>query len=109
MRGRSTDQVCFELRAHATLQHLVNLQKPWRRIRKEAELEDVRLHDLRHSFASISIGLGGTLPVIGRILGHSQPGTTARYAHVADKVAAELVEAAGVLIGQAIQAKAKHA
>jgi integrase len=90
-------------------QHLVNLQKPWRRVRKEAGLEDVRLHELRHSFASISVGLGGTLPVIGRVLGHSQPGTTARYAYVADKVASELVEAAGALIGQAIQRKASPA
>ena len=89
--------------------HLVNLQKPWRAIRKAAGLDDVRIHDLRHSFASISVGLGGTLPVIGRVLGHSQPVTTARYAHVADKVAAELVEATGALIGQAMQARAKNA
>ena len=89
--------------------HLVNLQEPWRAIRKEAGLDDVRIHDLRHSFASISVGLGGTLPVIGRVLGHSQPVTTARYAHVADKVAAELVEATGALIGQAMQARAKNA
>ena len=89
--------------------HLVNLQKPWRAIRKQAGLDDVRIHDLRHSFASISVGLGGTLPVIGRVLGHSQPVTTARYAHVADKVAAELVEATGALIGQAMQARAKNA
>ena len=89
--------------------HLVNLQKPWRAIRKEAGLDNVRIHDLRHSFASISVGLGGTLPVIGRVLGHSQPVTTARYAHVADKVAAELVEATGALIGQAMQARAKNA
>ncbi|ADP70719.1 integrase family protein [Rhodomicrobium vannielii ATCC 17100] len=88
-------------------QHLVNLQKPWRRIRKEAGLDDVRIHDLRHSFASVSVGLGGSLPVIGRVLGHSQPATTARYAHVADKVAAELVEAAGALIGTALQSGGK--
>ena len=83
--------------------HLVNLQKPWRAIRKQAGLDDVSIHDLRHSFASISVGL--TLPVIGRVLGHSQPVTTARYAHVADKVAAELVEAAGAVIGNAIQSR----
>ncbi|MBT3071447.1 tyrosine-type recombinase/integrase [Rhodomicrobium sp. Az07] len=88
-------------------QHLVNLQKPWRRIRKEAGLDDVRIHDLRHSFASVSVGLGGSLPVIGRVLGHSQPATTARYAHVADKVAAELVEATGALIGTALQSGSK--
>ncbi len=63
---------------------LVNLQKPWRRIRKEAGLDDVRLHDLRHSFASIAVASGMSLPLIGALLGHSQPQTTARYAHLLD-------------------------
>jgi integrase len=62
--------------------HLVNLQKPWRRIRKTAGLEDVRLHDLRHSFASVAAAGGMSLPIIGALLGHSQPQTTARYAHL---------------------------
>lgn len=64
--------------------HLVNLQKPWRRIRKAAGLDDVRLHDLRHSFASVAVAGGMSLPLIGSLLGHSQPQTTARYAHLAD-------------------------
>jgi len=64
--------------------HLTDMQKPWRRIRKEAELEDVRIHDLRHSFASNAVGLGESLPMIGKLLGHSQVQTTARYAHLAD-------------------------
>lgn len=64
--------------------HLVNLQKPWRRIRALAELDDVRLHDLRHTFASVAVASGMTLPLIGALLGHSQPQTTARYAHLAD-------------------------
>ncbi|WP_411817019.1 tyrosine-type recombinase/integrase [Hyphococcus sp. DH-69] len=63
---------------------LVNLQKPWRRIRTEAGLADVRLHDLRHSFASVAAAGGMSLPLIGSMLGHSQPQTTARYAHFAD-------------------------
>ncbi|MDH3195215.1 MAG: site-specific integrase, partial [Hyphomicrobiales bacterium] len=62
---------------------LINLQKPWRRIRKAAGLDDVRIHDLRHSFASVAAGSGQSLPVIGALLGHTQPGTTARYAHLA--------------------------
>lgn len=73
---------------------LVNLQKPWRRIRRVAELDDVRLHDLRHSFASVAAAGGMSLPLIGSMLGHSQPQTTARYAHFADDprlVAANLV------------------
>jgi integrase len=62
---------------------LVNLQKPWRRIRRAAGLDDVRIHDLRHSFASVAAAHGLSLPVIGALLGHSQPATTARYAHLA--------------------------
>ncbi|MFT6558344.1 tyrosine-type recombinase/integrase [Sneathiella sp.] len=64
--------------------HLTDMQKPWRRIRKAAKIEDVRIHDLRHSFASIAVGSGESLPMIGKVLGHSQVQTTARYAHLAD-------------------------
>ena len=59
------------------------LQRPWVRIRKSAGLEDMRLHDCRHSFASRALALGESLPMIGRLLGHSQVQTTARYAHLA--------------------------
>ena len=73
---------------------LVNLQKPWRRVRKAAELDDVRLHDLRHSFASFAVGAGVPLAIIGGLLGHRSVQTTARYAHLANdplKQASELV------------------
>lgn len=80
--------------------HLVNLQKAWRRIRRKAGLEDVRLHDLRHSFASIGVANGLSLPVIGALLGHSQVQTTARYAHL---IGDPLLEAAN-LIGEKIKA-----
>ncbi len=63
--------------------HLTNLQRPWRRIRERAELEDVRIHDLRHSFASRALALGESLTMIGKLLGHTQVQTTARYAHLA--------------------------
>ena len=62
--------------------HLINLQKPWSRISKKAGLEGVRLHDLRHSFASIGAASGLSLPIIGALLGHTQAQTTARYAHL---------------------------
>ena len=67
---------------HKEGQHLVNLQKPWRRIRKRADIEDVRIHDLRHTFASLAARQGGSLPRIGALLGHSQMQTTQRYAHL---------------------------
>ena len=81
-------------------QHLVNLEKPWRRIRKAAKLDDVRLHDLRHSFASVAASGGQSLIVIGKMLGHSQPATTARYTHLAD----DPVKAASDAVGRHIAA-----
>lgn len=61
---------------------LYNLSKPWLLIRKRASVEDVRIHDLRHTAASIGVASGLNLPVIGRLLGHTQASTTQRYAHV---------------------------
>jgi integrase len=75
---------------------LVNLEKPWRAIRKAAGLHDVRLHDLRHAFASVAASSGMGLPIIGRMLGHTQPTTTHRYAHLAsDPVKAAAATVAG--------------
>jgi integrase len=62
---------------------LTDLQHPWRRIRKAAGLEDVRIHDLRHTFASGGFLVGEGLAMIGKLLGHTQVQTTARYAHLA--------------------------
>jgi integrase len=77
------------------------LQRRWREIRAEAGLEDVRIHDLRHSFASLLVAAGLSLPVIRKLLGHSQPGTTARYAHVPDKV----TRAATAKVGRAVRGR----
>ena len=76
-----------------------DLQKPWRRIRKRAELEDVRIHDLRHTFASFMVSAGHSLPIIGKLLGHSQPQTTARYAHLADATMHEVADTMSQKIG----------
>lgn len=64
--------------------YITDFQKPWRRIRARADLEDVRIHDLRHTFASYAVGGQESLPMIGKLLGHTQVQTTARYAHLAD-------------------------
>ena len=77
--------------------HLKNLQKPWGG-RKAAGLDDVRLHDLRHSYASIAAAAGLSLPVIGRLLGHTKSVTTERYAHLA----ADPLRAANEAIGERI-------
>lgn len=58
--------------------------KVWERIRTAAGLNDVRLHDLRHSFASIAVSGGASLPIIGALLGHAHSATTQRYAHLSD-------------------------
>jgi integrase len=72
--------------------HLVGLPRIWYRLRKEAGLNDVRPHDLRHSFASVAVGAGISLPIIGGLLGHTQPATTARYAHLAQDPAKKAAE-----------------
>ncbi|MBG0801271.1 site-specific integrase [Methylocystis sp. H4A] len=59
-----------------------DLNKPWARVKRIAGLDGVRLHDLRHSFASVGAGASLGLPIIGKLLGHSQAATTQRYAHV---------------------------
>ena len=62
---------------------LRNLQYPWEILRARAGLPGVRIHDLRHSFASRALALGESLPMIGELLGHRRVRTTARYAHLA--------------------------
>ena len=65
--------------------HLTDMDKSWHRIRERAGLRDVRIHDLRHSYASRALALGESLPMIGRLLGHRRIETTARYAHLAQE------------------------
>ncbi len=64
-------------------EHLKNLDGIWLRLRARAGLEDVRIHDCRHSYASRALALGEGLPMIGKLLGHQKVTTTARYAHLA--------------------------
>ncbi len=76
-------------------QHMINLQKPWRRIRVLANLDDVRIHDLRHTFASHAVMNGTPLALVSKLLGHSQIATTMRYAHLADEELAKASESIG--------------
>jgi integrase len=62
---------------------LYDLQPFWQRVRARAGLKGVRIHDLRHTFASTAVAAGQVLPIIGKLLGHTQVQTTARYAHLA--------------------------
>lgn len=80
---------------------LTDLQHPWRRIRTAAHLDDVRIHDLRHSYASGGLMVGEGLPMIGKLLGHTQVQTTARYAHLASEPVKSAAEKISVRISQA--------
>jgi len=74
-------------------EHLAALHHVWTHVRKETGLgTDARLYDLRHTFASVGAGGGLSLPIIGRLLGHTQPRTTQRYAHLADDPLREAAE-----------------
>ena len=81
--------------------HTVNITKSWHKIRRLAGLEDLRIHDLRHAAASIAVNEGVTLPIIGKVLGHTQARTTERYAHVNDKRAIDATNKIGKVVSGA--------
>jgi integrase len=80
-----------------------DLKRPWTAVRKRAKLEGVRIHDLRHTHASFGAAGGLGLPIIGKLLGHKQAATTARYAHLdndplrraSESIAGRIAEAMG--------------
>ena len=76
------------------------IDKVWFRVRAAAGLRGVRLHDLRHSFASMGVAGGLSLPIIGALLGHKHPATTGRYAHLS----ADPLRAANDVVGMRIAA-----
>ncbi|MEM1376604.1 MAG: tyrosine-type recombinase/integrase [Pseudomonadota bacterium] len=88
--------------AHRGIGHYEGTPKVWRIVRSMAEIEDVRLHDLRHSFASIAVSGGASLPIIGALLGHTDSATTQRYAHLQDDPLKAASEAVGGKIAAAI-------
>ena len=73
----------------------------WMQLRAEAELEDLRLHDTRHSYASMALSSGETIRTVGRLLGHDNPATTLKYAHLSDTAVRETVEALAPLLSGA--------
>jgi integrase len=80
-----------------------NLGRAWIKARALAGLQDVRLHDLRHSYASLAAGKGVSLQMIGKLLGHRHPATTARYAHLARDAAASVNDELGAAMTSAIE------
>ena len=71
----------------------------WRDLRDEAGLKDLRLHDLRHTYATLALQAGETVPTIGRLLGHSDPNTTLKYVHLADETVRESVDTVEQVLG----------
>lgn len=82
---------------------LADLTHPWQRIRAKAGLSAIRLHDLRHSYASVAIGSGHSLPEVGKLLGHRNVATTARYAHLVEDAERRAVRSVGDAIARAIK------
>jgi integrase len=80
-----------------------DLKRPWAMVTREAKLDGLRIHDLRHSFASFGAGGGMGLPIVGKLLGHANATTTARYAHLdadplrraSDRIGATIAAAMG--------------
>jgi integrase len=81
--------------------HVVEIKKGWASLCKAAGIDGLRIHDLRHSFASQLVSSGASLPLIGALLGHSNPTTTARYSHLFDDPQRAAVEKIGVIVGDA--------
>ncbi len=80
--------------------HYKGIPKVWYDVRKKAKIEDCRLHDLRHNFASVAASNGASLPMIGALLGHTQAQTTARYAHLTNDTLAELTNQVSATIAE---------
>lgn len=89
-------------------QRLVNLRKPWLRICKVARLHEVRIHDLRHSFASVGVNGGASLPIIGKLLGHAKSSTTEKYSHLAADPVRAVNEAMGSQIAAMLSGQIKN-
>lgn len=82
--------------------HLTDLQPFWQRLRGRAGLKNARIHDLRHTFASVAVSHGQSLPMIGKLLGHTQVQTTARYAHLANQPVLEAANDVSNLIARSL-------
>lgn len=87
---------------------LHDLNGPWRIIREKAGLHGVRLHDMRHTHASVGAAAGLSLPVIGALLGHTEASTTQRYAHLAQDPVKKAADQVSTLISSAMAAEPKQ-
>lgn len=103
---RDPDNV-FVITGRVPGQHLTDLQPFWQRVRGRAGLKDARIHDIRHTFASVAVSNGMSLPIIGKLLGHTQVQTTARYAHLARAPQIEAANDITSLIAESLASKSR--
>jgi integrase len=96
MKARSTGDYLFP----GKVDHLKDLKNDWRDLCRAAKFDDVRVHDLRHTYASHLVSNGVPLAVVGKLLGHTQSSTTARYAHLAESPLREATNRFGDLISK---------
>ena len=87
--------------------HLVDLEYFWEQALERAKLRHIRIHDLRHSYAASHVASGTSLHVIGKLLGHRDPKTSARYAHLSREAAMEAVDRVAGRLGDDRQGQAK--
>jgi integrase len=88
----------FVFPADSRVKHLSDIKYTWRKVIKAANLPGLRIHDLRHTFASLMASSGKSLVVIGGALGHRSQRSTSRYAHLLDQALVDAIEEAGALI-----------
>jgi integrase len=101
MKVQATSEWLFPAARNAG-RHRQNIDDAWNALRKAADIPDVRTHDLRHTYASTLASSGLSLPIIGALLGHTVPATTARYAHLLDDpLRAATERASAILTGAA--------
>ena len=97
-RSSRPDEAARVLSGDVAGQPVVDLKRFWERMRAQADILDVRIHDLRHTFASLLVSGGASQEMIGRLLGHTQIGTTQRYAHLIDSPLRAGVNAVGEML-----------
>jgi integrase len=110
IRKHQRPRVGFVFPSHGTSGHLVEIKKSWRQITKAAGIEGLRIHDLRHSYASQLVSGGASLALVGALLGHSNPITTSRYSHLMRdplRAATEKVGAVIIAAGKPVKPVAK--
>lgn len=94
--------------SYQIMDYYKGVPKVWNEVRRRAKIEDCRLHDLRHNFASVAASNGASLPMIGALLGHTQAQTTARYAHLTNHSLLELAEQVSATIDERSLAEKTH-